>query len=299
VKGQWDSDRAENLSMHVILLGSSPWLMQKGLTESLTGRFEKIRITHWSYTEMREAFNLSLEEYIYFGGYPGGISRMQDEMRWQEYIKDSFAETIHKDILQMNRIDKPALLRNMFELGCQYSGQIVSYTEFLGQLWDAGNTTTLAHYLTLLSQAGLLTGLPKYGSEIKQRASSPKLNVLNTALMSALSDYTFEEAKADKSYWGRLVESTVGAHLFNTATFNCKVQYWRESPHEVDFILTNGRSQLAIEVKSGSTFKKNVGLNLFAEKYKGTRTLLISEKGVSFEKFLSHTANEWLKGIEV
>ncbi|MEW5960229.1 MAG: AAA family ATPase, partial [Chloroflexota bacterium] len=257
VKGLWDADRAENLPLHIILLGSSPWLMQKGLTESLAGRYEPIRMAHWSYIEMQAAFDFSLDEYIYFGGYPGSAHLIRDESRWRQYVRSALIHpNIEMDILQMTRVDKPALLKALFELGCgAYSGQIIAFDKLRGQLVDAGNTTTLAHYLQLLSQAGLLTGLPKFAMQpFRKRASSPKLNAHNTALISALAGYTFAEAMGDRSYWGRLVESTVGAHLINTATNDCEVGYWRESPVEVDFVLTNGRKTLAIEVKSGAKF---------------------------------------------
>jgi hypothetical protein len=193
-------------------------------------------------------------------------------------------------------VDKPALLKNLFELGCNYSGQIISYTKLMGQLQDAGNTVTLAHYLDLLSQAGLLSGLSKYaGEQHRQRSSSPKLNALNTALVSALSGYSFAEARADRSHWGRLVESAVGAHLCNTATDNCQVQYWRESPNEVDFVLNDGRRLLAIEVKSGSTYATPKGLSVFAGKYQQAQQLIVGEGGIPLAEFLSHPAKHWLE----
>lgn len=297
VKGLWDADRAAGLNMHVVLLGSSPWLMQQGLSESLAGRFELIHMTHWSYPEMQEAFDFTLDEYIYFGGYPGAAKFIRDERRWRDYVRGALIHpNIEKDILQMTRVDKPALLKLMFELGCSYSGQIISYTKLLGQLQDAGNTVTLAHYLALLSQAGLLTGLEKYaGQKHRQRSSSPKLNVLNTGLMSALSDYSFSEAKADRSYWGRLVESTVGAHLCNSAMDTCAIQYWRESPDEVDFIIANSRKLVALEVKGGSKFVAPKGLDVFRGKYSDAKLILVGEGGIAITEFLSHPAQYWLE----
>lgn len=298
VKGLWDADRAEGLAMHVILLGSSPWLMQKGLTESLAGRYEPIRMTHWSYAEMQEAFDFSLDEYIYFGGYPGSAGLIHDERRWREYVRSALIHpNIEKDILQMTRVDKPALLKTLFELGCAYSGQMISYNKLQGQLQDAGNTVTLAHYLDLLSQAGLLTGLQKYaGQEHRQKASSPKLNALNTGLISALGGYTFDEARNDRSYWGRMVESCVGAHLCNTAPADdCKVQYWRESPDEVDFVLSNKSKLTAIEVKSGTGFAKPKGLAAFTGKYNAARQLIVGEGGVPLAEFLTRPAVDWLE----
>jgi len=297
VKGLWDADRAENLPLHIILLGSSPWLMQKGLTESLAGRYEPIHMTHWSYEEMQAAFDFSFDEYVYFGGYPGSASMIQDEARWRHYVRTALIQpNIQRDILQMTRVDKPALLKALFELGCgAYSGQIVAYDKLRGQLADAGNTTTLTHYLELLSQAGLLSGLPKFAMRPYKRASIPKLNAHNTALISAQAGYSFAEATRDRSYWGRLVESTVGAHLINTATDDSSVQYWRESPHEVDFVLTNGRKVLAIEVKSGTRYATPKGLETFTGKFKDAKTMIVGEGGVSLVEFLLQPAEYWLE----
>lgn len=298
VKGLWDQDRAEQLPLHIILLGSSPWLMQKGLSESLAGRYESIQMAHWSYGEMQKAFNFSLEEYVYFGGYPGSANLIRNEGRWREYVRDSLIRpNIENDILQMTRVDKPALLKNLFELGSgSYSGQIISFTKLLGQLQDAGNTVTLAHYLDLLSQAGLLTGIKKFaGQEHRQRASPPKMNVHNNALISALGKYKFDEAKNDRSYWGRLVESSVGSHLINNNPEGCELHYWRESPDEVDFVLTSGKKILAIEVKSSSTYTTPKGLQVFSDKFKNVRTLIIGDGEVPLQEFLSYPVDHWLE----
>jgi len=296
VKGLWDADRAEGLKLHVVLLGSSPLLMQKGMSESLTGRYELIRVTHWSFMEMHEAFDFDLEDYIYFGGYPGSAAYIRDEPRWRNYVNGSLIEpSIEKDILMMTRVDKPALLKQLFHLGCNYSGQILSYDKMLGQLQDAGNTTTLARYLEMLGNAGLIYGIQKYaGQQHRRRASSPKFNVLNNALMSAGSGYTKAEAKADRSYWGRLVESTVGAHLYNTGHPDCNLYYWRESSREVDFVIARGKKLTAIEVKSGPASGHASGLDVFEGHFGKCRKILVGEGGVPLVEFLSHPAEHWL-----
>ena len=298
VKGMWDADRAEGIPLHVVLLGSSPWLMNKGLSESLLGRYELVRMSHWSFREMQEAFDFSLEEYIYFGGYPGSAPLIRDEQRWRDYVRVSLINpNIETDILQMTRVDKPALLKALFELGCgAYSGQIIALGKLQGQLQDAGNTVTLSHYLDLLDQAGLLVGLQKYAGQVhRQRASPPKLNARNTALISALAGYSFEEARADRSYWGRLVESAVGAHLVNTAGEDCRIHYWRESPHEVDFVLTGKRGLVAVEVKSGERYAAPVGLGSFCSKFTGARPVIVGAGGIPLVEFLSHPAAYWLE----
>ena len=188
VKKYWDEDTLQKRQIKVILLGSSRLLLQKGLTESLAGRFETIYLGHWTYNEMNENFGITHDQYAWFGGYPGSAPLIQDEDRCKQYLLNALIETsISVDILQLTRVDKPALLKRVFELGWVYSGQIVSYTKMIGQLQDAGNTTTIAHYLHLLDTAGLLTGLEKYDRQkLRQRSSSPKFQVHNNALISAL-----------------------------------------------------------------------------------------------------------------
>jgi len=297
VKGLWDADRAEGLNLHVILLGSSPLLMQQGMSESLTGRFELLKLTHWSFMEMHDAFGFSLNDYIYFGGYPGAATFIQDEARWRNYVAGSLIEpSIEKDILEMTRVDKPALLKQLFHLGAAYSGKIVALDKMRGQLEDAGNTTTLAGYLELLGNAGLLTGLQKYyrGQQIRRRKSPPKFNVLNNALMTSISGYTKGEAQSDRSYWGRVVESAVGQHLYNSGHPDCRLHYWRESPQEVDFVIERGNRIAAIEVKSGTVPGHAKGLDIFEQKFGACRKHLIGNGGIPLVEFLSYPAEHWL-----
>ena len=296
VKGLWDADRAAARPLHVVILGSSPLFMQSGLRESLAGRFEPIRFTHWSFPEMADAFGLDLPAYLYFGGYPGAASLRRDEARWREYVSRALVEpAVERDLLSMTRVDKPALLKRLFEQGAAASGQVLSYTRMLGELRDAGNTTTLARYLGLLENVGLLAGLPKYASRPHRRGSSPKFNVLNTALMTAGSGYAFDEARADRTFWGRVVESAVGAHLFNTAASDVRLHYWRESPHEVDFVLRRGPRLVAVEVKSGPRRGPLRGLETFAERFRPRRSLLVGEGGTPLHEFLAAPAGAWFE----
>lgn len=295
VKKLWDEDGRNHIPVKTVLLGSSPLLLQQGLNESLGGRFEMIRLTHWPFKEIKEAFGLSFEEYIYFGGYPGAVSLISDLQRWKNYIKDALIETtISKDILMMTKVDKPALLRQLFELGSLYSSQILSYNKMIGQLQDAGNTTTLAHYLKLLSGAGMITGLEKYaGEEVRQRASSPKFQVLNNALLTAQMGRTFEESRSDPEVWGRLVESAVGSYLVNvSAEKDIHVYYWRHKDREVDFLLERGDRLVAIEVKSGHKMKQMPGLELCARKFNNVKMLLVGQTGIPVEEFLQVNPND-------
>ena len=299
VKGLWDADRARECPLHVVILGSAPLLLQARLNESMAGRFEQVDVTHWSFQEMALAFGFSLEEYVYFGGYPGAAHLIGDPIRWRGYVLRALLEpNIERDILAMTRIEKPALLKRLFELGAEYSGQILSYNKMLGQLQDAGNTTTLARYLDLLSKAGLLTGFSKFGNRPHlRRGSSPKLNVLNTALMTAGSGYSFEEAKADRTFWGRLVESAVGAHLANTATPDIGIFYWRESSHEIDFVLQRGPRIIAIEVKSGAGWWNARSKVEFEKRFSPYHCLLVGDDGIPLNEFLTVPAAEWFEVV--
>jgi len=296
VKKLWDEDSRTGINIKVILLGSSSLLIQKGLTESLAGRFEKTYIGHWSFTEMQSAFGWNINQYIYFGGYPGAATLIDDEKRWKSYIIDSLVETsISKDILMLTRVDKPALLKRLFEVGTNYSGQILSFTKILGQLLDAGNTTTLAHYLSLLSNCGLLDGLEKFtGSIVKKRSSSPKFQVYNNALFSAYLKTDYLQTFQEPDLWGRIVESAVGTHLLGKAiSEKYKLYYWREGDCEVDFVIEYGEKILGLEVKSGiSTY--NRGIKKFSSQYPAAKTIFVGTSGISIEDFLNTNPLELL-----
>jgi len=297
VKRHWDEDTRAARPLQVVLLGSAPLLIAQGLADSLAGRFETIPLAHWSFAEMQCAFRYTLDEYLFYGGYPGAAPLIGDPARWARYVADSLIETsISRDVLLLTRVDKPALLRRLFELACRYSGQILSYTKMLGQLQDAGNTTTLAHYLDLLAGAGMVCGLPKYAGDVaRSRGSSPKLQVLNTALMTVTSGITLTEARADREFWGRLVESAVGAHLTNAAMRGeCTVHYWRERNHEVDFVVQAGRTLTAIEVKSGRAPQVHAGTAAFRQAFQPTRTLMVGGDGIALDEFLIKPVTHWI-----
>lgn len=293
IKKEWDADSLNGRNIKVILLGSARLLLQRGLSESLAGRFEVIQLTHWSFAEMQAAFDVSVEQFVYFGGYPGAASLIQDEERWREYVLHSLIETtLSKDILMMSRVDKPSLLRQLFELGCGYSGQILSMTKLLGQLQDVGNTTTLSHYLELLDSAGLLVGLEKYAPDVaRQRMSIPKWQVQNSAFASVYQSYRFEEALRQPDVWGRYVETAIGVHLIRAQRLQrTEVFYWREGNDEVDFVLKKFNKVIGLEVKSGRS-QSAKGVQAFERKVRHDKVLLVGNSGISWQDFLKSDVN--------
>jgi hypothetical protein len=289
VKKEWDADTFNDRNIKVLLLGSSRVLIEKGLSESLAGRFEEIRMSHWSYTEMRDCFGFSLDQYIYFGGYPGAATLIDDEDRFRQYIQASIIDaTINKDILIDTPISKPALLRQTFELAAAYSGNILSLSKMMGTLQDAGNTTTLAGYLNLLAQSGLICGLQKYSNDMaRRRASIPKLQVYNNALKMVYTPRTFSNAIADRKTWGHIFESGIGAHIMSQAfTQRFEVYYWRDRNDEVDFILRKHNSVVAIEVKSNAETNTS-GLDRFKREFNPSAAIIVGSHGMSPADFLS------------
>jgi uncharacterized protein len=296
VKRLWDEDTRAGRDVRTVILGSAPLLIARGLTESMAGRFEMTRMGHWRYNEMREAFGFTLDQFIYYGGYPGAAPLIGNEARWAAYVRDALIETtISKDVLLMSPVQKPALLRRVFDLACRYSGQELSYQKMMGQLSDAGNTTTLAHYLHLLEGAGMVCGLQKYaGQAVRQRASSPKLQVFNTALMGAIAateGFGYARLRATPELWGRVTESAVGAellarHLEHSST-QPLIYYWREGSSEVDYVVRHQGDLFAYEVKSGASAGNVSGLDVFCSQNKAARPLVLGTGGLSLDAWFA------------
>ena len=295
LKYYWDQGRRSNYDIRLLVLGSSALLLQEGLTESLSGRFLLHRCMHWSFKECADAFGWNLRQWLYFGGYPGAAAFVKDEQQWKRYVSDSLIETVlARDVFQMSRIAKPALMRHLFALSATFPAQIFSYNKMLGQLQDAGNTTTLAHYLKLLESAFLVSGIEAYSKgQVRKRGSSPKLILWNNALINALSTKRFRDAVGDSAWWGRLVENAVGAHLCNSLSgVEYTITYWRKGDIEVDFVVTRGSKSWAIEVKGGRTGKLS-GLEHFRRIYPDANALLVGEGGIPLEKFFKSDAGVW------
>lgn len=289
VKKEWDEDSKAMRNIKVIILGSSRLLIQKGLTESLAGRFETIYLTHWAFSEMRDAFGWNVMQYIWFGGYPGSASLIEDEPRWKAYIKDSLIETsISKDVLMLTRVDKPALMKRLFEIGCTYSAQIIALNKIQGELQEKGNLTTLSNYLSLLEGAGLLTGLEKFGGDIiRKRSSRPKFQVFNNALLSAQSYRKYSEIANEPEEWGRYAESAIGVHLLNSSLDKkYNLYYWNENNYEVDFVLESAGRLIAIEVKTGKE-SKNAGISKFETMFHPQASFIVGTGGIPVEVFLA------------
>lgn len=287
VKALWDEDSWNDLPLKVVLSGSSSPLLEKGSTESLMGRYELIRSTHWSLAEMKEAFGYSLDDYLMYGGFPGAAALRTSKARWKRYMKDSIIEaTISQDVLQLSdEVRKPALMRALFELGAQYSAQELSYRKILGQLDDRGNTETVKHYLDLLSKAGMMSGLQKYeNKEIKSRASSPRLMVHDPSLMTA-SWSGRTSILEDPATRGHLVETAVGAALLARAVKeDFDLYWWRDGDKGVDFVIRQEDSLIAIEVKSGRV--KRSGIVDFCRLHPKAQPIVVGDRSTPVEAFL-------------
>ncbi|MCX5796170.1 MAG: AAA family ATPase [Elusimicrobia bacterium] len=293
IKRLWDEDSAAGTALRFVMLSSEPALALQGLNASLAGRFEVLGVPPWSYAEMKAAFGWGLEQFLYFGAYPAGAQFIAKEEHWRGYMLDLAETTLSRDI----HMEKPALLRQLFRLGCDNSARVLSYRKMLDQLQHAGNPVTLAGYLQSLSNAGLLAGLQKYpGGGSGQRGSSPKLLALNNALITSGGKHSFAAAQADKGFWGRLVESAVGAQLVNgLAGTGCEVFYWRELGRDVDFVIKGEGGLTAVEVSSSRGDGSLSGLERFSEEFHPQRKLIVGEQGIPLEEFLCASPEKWLR----
>lgn len=293
VKACFDEDRRARRAVRAVLLGSAALHVQRGAQESLAGRFELHFCPHWSWPESRKAFGWSLDQWIFYGGYPGAAPMIRDPARWSHYITNALIESVlARDVLQLATVVKPALLRQLFRLATHQPAQMLSYNKMLGQLQDAGNTVTLAHYLQLLSSAYLVSGLNVWSGGIaRHRASSPKLVVWNNALINAWPGQTLDALRSKPESWGRLVENAVGGHLLNNAE-NGPIFYWREGDLEVDYVLERAGQLLALEVKSGRP-RSAGGLAAFQKRYPKSKAFVIGSGGIPLEQFFSVHPSSW------
>jgi predicted AAA+ superfamily ATPase len=288
VKALWDEDARARRDLRVVITGSSSLMLQSGLSESLMGRFELIHSSHWSYRECRNAFGYTLDDYLVYGGYPGAADLRGDQARWYSYMRDSIVEaTLSRDVISLESVRKPAVLRALFLLGTQYSSQEISYRKLLGQLVDAGNTNTIAHYLQLLSNAGLLTGIQKFSPKLlNTRASSPRLMVYDTSLMTSNSKALGRDWLSATDKRGHLVESAIGACLLaRSKQEHFDLYWWRDKDDEVDFVLERGDERIAIEVKAGRVGSRS-GMTRFVLENRGTRALILGSPETPIESFL-------------
>lgn len=288
VKHNFDVDRKKR-SIKVVLLGSASLSIQAGLTESLAGRFELIKVYHWNYLECHKAFGWNIDTYLQYGGYPGPAELTRDPIRWQQFIRDSIVEPVlARDVTNFRTITKPSLFRQTFELALSYPAQEVSFQKFLGQLQDKGNAATIKGYLELLEGAFVLRILYKFSTRpLSVRSSSPKILPLAPALM-----HTFKAPSSiftDSAWRGHVFEAAIGAALLQTPR---EVFYWRDGNNEVDYVLKKDKQILAIEVKSGR-LRRGQGIQAFKEKFPDAKTIVMDRElgemflaAPSFEEFL-------------
>ncbi|MGZ3743149.1 MAG: ATP-binding protein [Pseudobdellovibrionaceae bacterium] len=277
IKSLYDETKRKKLRVRCVLLGSSSLEIQKGLTESLTGRFQLNQAYHWNFMESKEAYGLSFQEYLKFGGYPGSYQFIKDRA-WVDYVKNSIIGTvIEKDILQFQTVKNPSLFRQAFDILMAYPAQEISYTKLLGQLQEKGNVELIKNYIAMYEGAFLVKALEKFSAKvIKTKSSSPKILPLAPCLyyLTVRDEYENDEK-------GRVFELVVGAQLVRTGE---EIFYWREGQSEVDYILKVGRKVFAVEVKSGRK-KSSKGIEAFVKQYPKSYPVYITPENYQiFEK---------------
>jgi predicted AAA+ superfamily ATPase len=306
VKVAFDEVARERLPLQIVISGSAALSMTRGARNELAGRFELLTLRHWTAQDLIQAFGLTDDEaaevYVRFGAFPGELDRRMDYPRWREYILHAIIDpALNRDLLMLEPIQKPALLRQINSLAAAYPGEIISLQKLAAQLLEKGAPATIAHYLTVLEEAFLLAALHKYSDrELRLRASPPKLVPLSNAFLTAYADSVPPTTATDPVRWGRWLETACTAHAVNTG---CRVAYWREEPYEVDLIVAGERGKWAIEIKSGSyAIQDLTGLSTFHLRHPDFRPLVVGAEehrgtadrcGIDFVRWQDFLLDRW------
>lgn len=271
IKILWDRDP----TLKLVVTGSAALLMEKGLKESLAGRFELIRAEHWNFAEAQEIFSLTLDDYLNFGCYPGAVQYLNDLERWGNYIRDAIVEpALGRDLMQLHPVENPSLLRQLFAIAVGHPAHTISFTKLVGELKGKGTLPTLQHYLTLLSHAFLVSNIQKYsGAPIRRRGSPPKLIVHDNALVRSFERPLVRTLSKDRQGW--YLENAVGARFLESGW---ETYYWKDRDLEVDFVVLGPQGEKwAVEVKSGEVKDVDLrGLKEFCRRNKEFEPVLLS-----------------------
>lgn len=282
IKVAFDEVCREKLPLQIIISGSAALPITTGARNELAGRFELLTLRHWTVRDLIEVFQLPLEEaaevYVRYGAFPGELTRRHDYARWREYIIHAILDpALNSDLLLLNQIQKPAILRQLSSIASAQPSEIISLQKLAATLQEKGTLPTISHYLSLLGEAYLLATLDKYSErEVRRRASPPKLVPLSNAFLTAYSDTEPPTAMQNPEKWGHWLENACIAAAVNAGY---QVSYWRSEPYEVDMVVTGQNDNWAIEIKSGGFATRDLhGLMTFIERYRDFRPLIIGEE---------------------
>ena len=255
LKGEWDRIHRLKTPLHVIVTGSSALRLGSASRESLAGRFERVTLSHWPAAALRDILHVkagaAAETQVLTGSYPGAHALRGDSARFRAYVRDAIVEpAIGRDVLALEPVRRPALLRQIFGFCASMPAQIVSLQKLQGRLTDPGALDTIAHYLHLLEDAYLIAPLEKFSVRpLRRRSAPPKIIVLSNALLAGMDPLGPPDRSKDPGRFGAWVENACLAHAWNSGQ---RVTYWREEPIEVDGVIEGTWGAWAVEVKTGS-----------------------------------------------
>lgn len=282
IKAAIDEVYREQLPLHLVISGSAALPLAGGARETIAGRFEHLTLRHWSARDLQDVFAMTEHEavntYVRYGAFPGSLRWISDLPRWRVYLNESIiAPAVGRDLLLLETIRKPALLRQVFAISIGHPGEIVSVQKMAGSLVETGALETIAHYLTILGEAYLVAALPKFSAtEIRRKASPPKLVPLSNAFLAVSSPNEPPTPQTNPRVWGHWLENACIAYAVNAGD---RVSYWREEPLEVDMVVDGVDGKWAIEVKSGEFTSYDLqGLMTFTARHPDYRPLVIGEE---------------------
>lgn len=283
LKTRYDEAKRERLPIHIVASGSSSLRLGAGSRETMAGRFERLALLHWGARDLAALAGIPPDDaarrLVSHGGYPGAVALWNEPARWQNYLRDAIVEpAIGRDLLALEQVRKPALLRQIFAIAVGHPSEILSLDKIAGRLAEKGALETIAHYLDLLNEAFLVTALQKASrAEVRRRRSPSKLIVRDNALLAAAGQLP-PSPESDPERWGRWVENTCLARILNAGL---TVHYWREEPWEADGVFIGpGNFRWIVEVKTGGYTAEDLrGLAKASEKFPDHRPLVLCDRG--------------------
>lgn len=273
IKKTVDEDRRPG---RFLLTGSANLLTLPSVADSLAGRMETLTLLPLSQSEMHgttlnwldSAFagvlpkvstpvvGEALVEAVLRGGYPEAVSRATPRRRttWARQYIDAIIQRDIRDVAGVDRLDQ---LPRFLQALAQVSGQMCNYTQLGGQI--GLDHKTAARYVSVFEQMYLLKRVEVWArNRLNRVVKTPKVQFIDSGLLSTLIDLTPAIAVQDRSRFGHVLETFVYGELLKHATSadgDYQLLYYRDHDQfEVDVVVENAGGQLVgVEIKAAAS----------------------------------------------
>jgi len=276
IKQSVDQDRRPG---RFLLTGSANLMAMPTVADSLAGRMETLTLLPLSQSEINSqttnwidnvfagrilesthsAVGNDLIDRVLRGGYPEAVARASAKRRatWAQQYIDALIQRDVRDIATIEKLDQ---LPRFLSVLAQTAGQMCNYSQLSGQVGLDGKTA--ARYINIFEQMYLLKRIDVWArNRLNRLVKTPKLQFVDSGLLSTLLDLNNNEIQKDRTRFGNLLETFVFGELLKhttTSEASYRLMYYRDTDKfEVDYIIENAVGELiGIEVKATASIKK-------------------------------------------